>query len=358
MKRTLFRFMAMAVISTALFSCEKGGDDTSDDNNNPQANEGRVYILNEGVWGGNDAELSRYSSEDDAIINSYFAEKNGRGLGDVANDIEIYGGKMYVVVNTSNTVEVLDPKTGLSIQQISLSGKGPREVAFYEGYAYVSCYDKTVVKIDTATLSIVAQCQTEGGKCEDLYAHNGYLYVVHAWDQTASGSTYYDSTLSVISLNNFAVEGKITIGINGKTIKYIGNDRIMVSCMGNYNDVSSSLYVINLTTRQVQNIVLEVSNFAVHNEEYALAYNYSWGSSDIEFVKIDLTTLSHSLWSCNSPQPLVSPYGISINPQNEDVYITDAQNYQSNGDMYRFDKSGNYIASQECGIGPSKIVFL
>lgn len=356
MKKTLFKLMTVAVISTALFSCEKGGDDNNDITS--PTNEGRVYILNEGVWGGNDAELSRYSATDNTIANDYFSSKNGRGLGDVANDIEIYGSKMYVVVNCSNTVEVIDPKTGNSIQQIPLSGKQPREVAFYEGYAYVSCYDKTIVKIDTATLSIVAQCQTEGGKCEDLYAHNSYLYVIHAWDQDASGATLYDSTLSVINLNTFTVEEKITIGINGKTIEYIGNDRIMVSCMGNYNDIPSSLSIVNLSSRQVEKVALEVSNFAIHNDEYAITYSYNWGTGQQVFTKLDLATLSQTVWNYTGSQTLVSPYGISIDPATEDVYVTDAQNYQSNGDIYRFDKNGNYIASQECGVGPSKIVFL
>jgi YVTN family beta-propeller protein len=356
MTKTLFKLMTVAVLSTALFSCEKG--ENTDPTNDSQSNEGRVYILNEGVWGGNDAELSRYSDIDNSIANDYFSSKNGRGLGDVANDIEIYGGKMYVVVNCSNTVEVVDYKTGNSIQQIPLSGKQPREVAFYEGYAYVSCYDKTVVKIDTATLSIAAQCQTEGGKCEDLYAHNGYLYVAHAWDQDASGAIFYDSTLSVIALDNFSVVDKITIGLNAKTIKPIGNSNIMVSCMGNYSDIASCLSIINLDSRQVEKLEIEVSNFAVYSNEYALVYSYNWTTSQQVFTKINLTNFAQTQWSYNASQQLVSPYGIGIDPTNEDVYITDAQNYQSNGDVYRFDKNGNHIANKECGIGPSKIIFL
>jgi len=356
MTKTLFKLMTVAVLSTALFSCEKG--ENTDPTNDSQSNEGRVYILNEGVWGGNDSELSRYSTADNSIANDYFASKNGRGLGDVANDIEIYGGKMYVVVNCSNTVEVIDFKTGNSIQQIPLSGKQPREVAFCEGYAYVSCYDKMVVKIDTATLSIVAQCQTEGGKCEDLYVHNGYLYVAHAWDQDASGTIYYDSTMSVINLSTFAVEEKITIGLNPKQVKPIGQGRIMVVCNGNYADVASSLSVLDMGSKAVQKIDIPASNIAVYNDVYALVYNYDWATGRQVFTKLDLTTFSHTAWSYSTPQPIVSPYGIGIDPNNEDVYITDAQNYQTNGDVYRFNKNGNYIASQECGIGPSKIVFL
>ena len=356
MKKRLFRFMAVAMLSTALFSCEKGENNNT--TNDSQADEGRVYILNEGVWGGNDAELSRYSAEENTIINDYFSSKNGRGLGDVATDIEIYGSKIYVVVNTSNTVEILDPKTGKSIQQIPLSGKQPREVAFYEGYAYVSCYDKTVVKIDTTTLSIVAQCQTEGGKCEDLYAYNGYLYVTHAWDQTTTGSTYYDSTMSVINLNNFTVEEKITIGLNPKQVKPIGQGRIMVVCNGNYADVSSYLSVLNMDTKTVHKIDIPASNIAVYNDVYALVYNYDWATGEQVFTKIDLNTFVGTTWNYDGGKSLVSPYGIAIDPQTQNTYITDAQNYQTNGDVYVFDAQGRFISKHECGIGPSKIVFL
>lgn len=356
MKKTLFRFMIVAVMSATLFSCK---DDDPIDNNPPSTQDnGRVYILNEGVWGGNDAELSRFSPTDNSIINDYFASKNGRGLGDVGNDIEIYGGKMYVVVNTSNTVEVLNPKTGNSIQQIPLNGKGPREVAFCEGYAYVSCYDKTVVKIDTTSLSIVAQCQTEGGKCEDLYAYNGYLYVTHAWDQTATGSTYYDSTMSVINLSTFTVEDKITIGLNPKQVKPIGQGRIMVVCNGNYADVSSYLSVLDMNTKTIQKVDIPASNFAVYNDVYALAYNYDWTTGQQAFTKIDLNTFSETTWSYDGGKSLVSPYGIAIDPQTQNTYITDAQNYQTNGDVYVFDAQGTFISKHECGVGPSKIVFL
>jgi proline racemase len=36
-------------------------------------------------------------------------------LGDVGNDIKIYGSKLYIVVNVSNKIEVLDAKTAKRI---------------------------------------------------------------------------------------------------------------------------------------------------------------------------------------------------------------------------------------------------
>jgi DNA-binding beta-propeller fold protein YncE len=124
------------------------------------------------------------------------------------------------------------------------------------------------------------------------------------------------------------------------------------------NPIASCLSIINLDSRQVEKLEIEVSNFAVYSNEYALVYSYNWTTSQQVFTKINLTNFAQTQWSYNASQQLVSPYGIGIDPTNEDVYITDAQNYQSNGDVYRFDKNGNHIANKECGIGPSKIIFL
>lgn len=359
MRRISFKlFSVLALSAMTMFSCGENGDGNDDVTPNSSSSVGRVYILNEGVWGGNDAELSRYSPEEKTITNDYFSNKNGRGLGDVGNDIEVYGGKVYVVMNTSNTLEVIDKNTGMSVKQVLLTGKQPREVAFYEGYAYVSCYDKSVVKIDTATLNIVAECQIEGGKCEDLCAIDGYLYVANAWSQTGTGSMIYDSVLTVINLSTFQVEKTITIGLNPKTVVPIGEGRIMVSCNGNYADIPSSLSILDVATEQVEKLDIEVSNFAVYNNEYAIVYSYSWTSGQQVYTKLNLSTFVTTSWS-SADQVLVSPYGIAIDPKTQNVYITDAQNYQTNGDVYVFDAKGvSMLDKHECGIGPSKIVFL
>ena len=41
------------------------------------------------------------------ITNGVFAAANSRGLGDVAQDIIVYGTKAYIAVSFSNTVEVV-----------------------------------------------------------------------------------------------------------------------------------------------------------------------------------------------------------------------------------------------------------
>ncbi|MBP5677765.1 MAG: hypothetical protein J6W88_04640 [Bacteroidales bacterium] len=69
--------------------------------------DGTAYVLNEGSWGGNNASLSRVELATGNITNGVFAAANSRGLGDVAQDIIVYGTKAYIAVSFSNTVEVV-----------------------------------------------------------------------------------------------------------------------------------------------------------------------------------------------------------------------------------------------------------
>jgi hypothetical protein len=99
-----------------------------------------MYILNEGLFNLNNSTLARYSFLTNRCSYDYFRALNHRGLGDTANDMDIYGSKLYVVVNVSSTVEVIDLQSGLSVKQIPMltdngSSRQPRAITFDSGKA-------------------------------------------------------------------------------------------------------------------------------------------------------------------------------------------------------------------------------
>lgn len=68
-----------------------------------------MYVLNEGLSGYNNSSLTKYDVAGGAVVEKeYFKVVNGMGLGDTANDILLYGGKMYIAVATDNIVWVTD----------------------------------------------------------------------------------------------------------------------------------------------------------------------------------------------------------------------------------------------------------
>lgn len=68
----------------------------------------KIYILNEGLQNKNNSSLTMYNVKTGEVVQNYFKVINGVGLGDTANDIMIYGGKMYITVSTDNIIWVTD----------------------------------------------------------------------------------------------------------------------------------------------------------------------------------------------------------------------------------------------------------
>lgn len=73
-----------------------------------------LLVLDEGNWGNNEAEISYIDLADNQSLIPFFTNANGRGLGDVGQDLIVYGGKAYATVSMSNSIEVFNPRTGKS----------------------------------------------------------------------------------------------------------------------------------------------------------------------------------------------------------------------------------------------------
>ena len=92
------------------------------------------FLLNEGNMGSNKCTLDYYDYTSGVYRKNIYAERNPgvvQELGDVGNDLAIYGGKLWAVVNCSNLVEVMDAATARHIGQISIPNC--RYLAFKDG---------------------------------------------------------------------------------------------------------------------------------------------------------------------------------------------------------------------------------
>ena len=68
-----------------------------------------MFVLNEGLSGYNNSSLTKFDVAAGAVVDKeYFKAVNGFAIGDTANDILLYGGKMYIAVATDNIIWVTD----------------------------------------------------------------------------------------------------------------------------------------------------------------------------------------------------------------------------------------------------------
>ena len=320
-----------------------------------------IYILCEGLFNSNNSTLADYSLKTGTFIPDFFRTKNKRGLGDTANDMGIYGSKMYVVVNVSGCVEVLDANTGLSIKQIKITddrnvSREPRYIAFEGGNAFVCNFDGTVCRIDTATLQINATVNC-GKNPDGICVANGKLYV-----SNSGGLNFpnYDNTVSVIDATSFSEIKKITVGINPGQIHNDNEGDVYVVSRGNYGANPNKLQKINSLTDELS-VSFEnfnALNFTIHNDT-AFIYNYDYTSQQCSIMVFDCkqdTIISTNFITDNTQ--LSTPYGIDVNPTNGDVYITDAKSYTIYGDVFCFDKTGKLkFQLKQVGLNPKKVLF-
>ena len=197
------------------------------------------YLLNEGNMGSNKATLDYYDYTTATYKRNIFAEANPditQGLGDVGNDLRIYGNRLYAVINCSNLIEVMDARSAKHIGQINIPNC--RYLTFADGYGYCTSYAGPVqigntqigyvAKFDTATLRIVDTCHV-GFQPDGLEVVGNRLYVANSGGYLAPD---YDSTLSVIDLASFKRVATIPVAPNLHRVQADHLGQLWVSSRG------------------------------------------------------------------------------------------------------------------------------
>ena len=335
------------------------------------------YLVNEGNMGSNKCTLDYFDYFTGLYARNFYAERNPnviKELGDVGNDIGIYGSKLYVVVNCSHKVEVMDARSGLRLGQIDIPNC--RYIRFHRGKAYVSSYvcpvlidanapKGAVYQVDTLSLSVTAKV-TVGYQPEEMEIVDDYMYVANSGGYRAPN---YDNTVSVIQMIDFKQVQQIPVGINLHRLKKDRYDKIWVSSRGDYQSRPSRLYVMEKKRGYNQMIVtdtldLACSNMAFFGDSlyyYATEWNNYTASNSISYGIIDIKTkkvMSESFITDGTEKEITIPYGIAIHPETGDIFVTDAKNYVSSGTLYCFDRKGRKKWSVRTGDIPAHITFL
>lgn len=331
------------------------------------------YVLNEGNMGSNKCTLDFFDYTTGTYRRNIYAEINPtvvKELGDVGNDIQIYGSKLYVVVNVSNKIEVMDAKTTKRIKTIPL--QNCRYMVFKNGKAYASSYagpvdinpnapKGKVVEIDTVSLSIQREV-TVGYQPEEMDIVGNQLFVANSGGYIVPN---YDKTVSVIDLTSFTETKKIDVAINLHRLKKDNYGDLYVSSRGDYYNVPSSLYLVDAATGAIKkDFHVSVSEMTIVNDKlyyYGNEFNYNTHAYTKTFGIIDVKTeeiISNKIIDQEYVDAIKSPYGIAVNPITEDIYITDARNYVSTGYVYCFDRDGHFKWKTEGGNIPAHFSFL
>jgi DNA-binding beta-propeller fold protein YncE len=378
MKRSYNLFLLMTLAGMLLISCRQGEDSIVPSTGTqvtvavPNSKIKGMYLLNEGNMESNKCSIDYYDYETGMYHKNIYAERNPgvvKELGDVGNDIQIYGDKLYAVINCSHFIEVMDVTTAKHITQISIPNC--RYVVFKGKYAFVSSYAGPVqidpnarlgyvARIDTATLAVKDTCVV-GYQPEEMVIVGNKLYVANS-----GGYRYpnYDRTVSVIDINSFKVIKTIDVAINLHRLELDRYGNIYVSSRGDYYSIPSDTYIIDSATDKVTcKLGLPNSEMALSGDSlyvYSTEWSYLTNSNTITYALVNTKTkqiVTRNFITDGTEKEITIPYGVAINPETKEIFVTDAKDYVSPGVLYCFSPEGKKKWSVVTGDIPAHIVF-
>lgn len=325
-----------------------------------------VFVINEGNFTYANASLTFYDPEMDTVANNLFYRVNGAPIGDVGQSLAMYDGKLYIVVNNSNYIYKVDAGTIVcdTTQPYMLTDfVQPRYMLpVAPDKAYVSDLASTELWIvnpqtmtHTGTVSMGKSTETMVKVGREVYVANWSRYYVSGME---------NNTVQVVDSENDMKVAEITVGTEPNGMVVDKNGEIWVMCEGDSYDfeanVPSTLWKINTTTKQA--VLVKTFDKAALNLAIDPTGNYLY------FVYGGDWTNGGDVHRLNVNQPdqeddFVIPaegkmfYKLFVNPQNGDIYLSDAKSYTVNGTVYRYSSDGVLLSSFDAGICPGFMLF-
>jgi len=290
---------------------------------------GGLYVLCEGNMGSNKARLDYINLESGNYYANWYGAQNPRQmkeLGDVGNDIQQYGNRLYAVINCSHKIEVMD-RMARHIGQIDIPNC--RYLAFRGDKMYVSAYVGSIAdpemvgsvfEVDTVSLTITREVKV-GHQPDELCIVDNQLFVCNSGGYLTNR---YDSTLSVIDLTSFTEIEKIVVGKNPQRLR-VDNQKQLWVCTDN------GLIVIDKKAhRQIDVVANNISIYGtsvyVIDRDNKKLRAFSTIDYTEQYQPIDISSYEH-------------PYGLLATT--DALYITDAKNYVSSGVLYCYGYDGH-----------------
>ncbi len=346
----------------------------------------KIFVLNEGQMGANNATLDFLRLSDGLYITGAFKKMNpsaAAGLGDVANDIAIHDDKVWMVVNNSGIVEVVAAADETELAVIDLPT--PRNIAFDSQYAYVTSwagafatygpdYSVTdsanpkgcVYRINLSTYKVDGSVEV-GYQPEGIAYYDGKLYVANSGGISSQLPPLYsyDNTVSIIDTKTFKVTKTVEVEVNLKNVYADGKGHIFVTSLGNYYDVHTGLYVFPAASpEEVTHVTSDLFKHTHVSCSFAQGGNVYCIGTENEFdfnAKHD-----YMVWSYNAAKGKITiypvdlggvPYGMAVVEDSMGLclmLVGDAGDYFNPGSVscYRLYNEHNQIWSVTAGVCP------
>lgn len=357
MKLRKLAFMAV-LIGTTLASCESVDDavDTEPDVVTPSGDfVNTIMVTNEGNFMQGNASLTLVSEDFATVENEVFNTINNKILGDTAQSIAFTDTTAYIVVNGSNTIEVVNRFTFESIGTIASGLSNPRFMAISNGKGYVTNWgdfsntdDDYVAVIDLNT-NTVSNSITVDYLPEEIIAKDNTVYI-------ATGIFDNGNKINIINSITDEISPSIIVGDNPDSMQFDVLGNLWILCQG-----KSSFSTTGESAGQLVKINT-INNTILSSFDFESTQHPKYLQTENNILYYYIGGAIYKLPSTNTTLPSTSEisglsfYDMSINEGK--LYGLDAGDFQSPGTLRVYDLATNTeIESITVGINPGEVYF-
>lgn len=337
-------FLALSCFGLA--SC--GVDDDDNKPTNPDLSGNGLIVLNEGGFHKGNASMGFVPEEafgptpvEDAMaIDGIFEEANNFVLGDVGHSMTQIGDYLYVVVNNSGMIRVVDPATLKQVAQIE-GFTSPRYIEpVNETKAYVSdLYSNHISIVNLTTHQITGTIPLKG-MTEKLLLYRNEVYVANNKNQH----------VFVIDIETDSITDSIDIGGYCNELYLYKAQVAAVRNTHTVGTVAGAVVVINTLSHTLSTITEFEYNdkmwynrsFAADNTIYLLAgasvFQFQSGLMSKLFETSQVTANNISVW-------------------NGSIWISNAKDYQQKGMLHQYSMTGDLLSTHATGVIPGQVLF-
>jgi len=326
----------------------------------PASADNGVCILCEGLWGMDNATLSRYNLNTGMVENNIYSKANqGLKLGDLASDFVVWGNIALISVTTTHTIEKIDLKSGKSLGRIIFPNKhAPRKIAIINDSlaAVTDLHNHFISFFNPYSLHIIKDSIPVGPAPEGLAVSGQALLVVNSGYGDYLANKPKASTVSVISINSMREIGNFYVAPNPIEILINKKQNTIYISYNNLPSLKDSLGGIvqfDLTSlKETARIRTNVRSMTLTSTGDTLLFI---SDSTVSFIDLSRNFEQQVLIRNSKPKDIW--YSLACTSDGT-ILVGNAKNYQISGELLIFPKGKYTLPTKRYKLGsnPNKIV--
>jgi hypothetical protein len=320
---------------------------------------GNVYIVCEGQYGYGNASLGLYVPSTDSVYEDvYYAANNNKSMGDVFQSMVQIGSNLFLCVNNSNKIVVINDTTWKLVNNIPVFQ--PRYILpISSTRAYVSSlYSNKVYIINTQALVVMDSISLPTMNPESMLLYN-YTVFSCSWD--TSNRNIYE--LNIIT--NSLIQADAVAGYAAQEILMDKDQKLWILSGNSYDGKNAFLTRMDPDTRQIlqsysfpsqANPVRPVLN-NTKDTLYFIDANQNGGTDYNGIYRMGIN-------DANLPQKAFIPasanqyyWALGIDPATGYIYVGDPKGFSQKGTVYIYQANGTLVKQFNTGVGPGHFYF-